>query len=278
MKFFILLLASLFCGWNTLPSSPSYHASAAQYHSWSRSSRTTTIQPNNKISIALPWDGHFSATHFRQDPTDTLALKKIREDLRKAIVGLPPLHTAQLKNIEIRNQTNVSRGMANSQTLILHSASIETSDELISVFVHEMGHIVDLGVLKSLNGGATEFRDGNTPIFEDDKSVDFYRISWAGATATKPESQRKDFVSGYSMTNCFEDFSESYVFYRLHGEKFRALSEKSEALNQKYNFFKEVVFEGAEFQIGTPLVAGFDANIWDATRLNISQGDLLVIK
>ena len=46
----------------------------------------------------------------------------------------------------------------------------------VLIFVHELGHVVDLGLLKGKNRQASEFRDGSTPIYSDDQSLNFYRI------------------------------------------------------------------------------------------------------
>ena len=160
--------------------------------------------------------------------------------------------------------------MANSKKMILHTASIDNEDELISVFVHELGHIVDLGTLKNTSGGQSEFRDGKTPIFKNDISLKFYRISWKNSKERKETATRADFVSGYSLSSPFEDFAESYLFYRLHGEKFRQIAKKSNALQKKYDFMKQYVFENKEFQKGkvTPFAHGV---IWDSTLLDIDE-------
>lgn len=254
------------------------HESAAKYHYWSRPNQALRIKKTTSIEVSLPWDGHFAAKHFHENQTDTLELKKIKSSLQKAIIGLPSSHTENLQSIEILNQAHTSRGMANSHKLILHTKSIENQDELISVFIHEMGHITDLGVLKSLNGETTEFRDEDIPIFAEDPSINFYRISWAGESARKPDATRSDFISGYALTNCFEDFAESYLFYRMHGEKFRFLAQSSEKLQAKYDFLKEEVFGGKEFQVGKQVAENFDPLLWDATRLDISQGDLVAVR
>lgn len=59
----------------------------------------------------------------------------------------------------------------------------------------------------------------------------------------KPGQKRLDFVSGYAMTNRYEDFAESYTFYVLHNDYFLLKAQDSRVLLQKYNFFSEYVFE-----------------------------------
>ncbi len=216
-----------------------------------------------KKPLNLPWDGHFSAKNFTTS-TDRIDLEGIKGALKASILMLPKNHTGTLKELEIRNVTHVSRGLANSKKIILHTDSVETEAELKSVFVHEMGHIVDLGYLKGQNGNVSTFKDGRRVIYTDDPSLIFYTISWQDEKTRKKGTLRNDFVSGYAMQSPFEDFAESYIFYRLHGEKFRKIAKESDALDQKYNFMKYQVFAGVEFQ--KEKNGKFLHNlIWDAT-------------
>ncbi len=216
------------------------------------------------IQRTLPWTGHFSAQNFKKTRTDRLRLSFIKKQVRSSILALPKWHTDPLTKLEIRNETNVSRGLSSAKKIILHTNSIDTSDELQSVFIHELGHIVDLGALKGKRGSQTKFQDGKTPILSDDLSVQFYNISWISAQVRKRTSQRRDFVSGYAQTDCFEDFAETYLMYRLHGENFRALSQKSSFLQKKYDFMKTYIFGNIEFDRGkeeVALVAFFDSTL-----------------
>lgn len=124
------------------------------------------------------------------------------------------------------------------------------AEEIISVFIHEMGHLVDLSLLEpreqiQLSG----FWNGTDPIYETDPSLLFYRLSWLDSTTVRSESHTDDFVTGYAQENPFEDFAESSIFYVLHGEKFRYLMTKSPILQAKYDFLKYYVFSGSEFNL-----------------------------
>jgi hypothetical protein len=155
--------------------------------------------------------------------------------------------------------------MANSQMMILNTESIRSDEELKAVFTHEMGHIVDLGMLKSNSYTKTLFWTSGTQVFANDPSLDFYHLSWVDYKTKSPLAVRSDFVSGYAMTSPFEDFAESYLFYRLHGEKFRQVATYSQVLAAKYEFLKKSVFNGEEFQT-KKAEQGFLHNlIWDAT-------------
>ena len=213
------------------------------------------------------WNGHFSAENF-SNSTSRKKLGEIKKILDATIFDLPGAHTSALKNLKIRNEKNISRGMASGRTIVLNTASIESKKELIAVFVHEIGHVVDLGMLREIEKKQkSEFFDGAIPIWETDPSLEFYRISWKNSD-TRKNARRADFVSGYAMTDPFEDFAESYIFFRLHGEKFRAFKKFSPKLAQKYNFLKTKIFAGREFQL-EKTTKNFPKNIiWDVTQIN----------
>lgn len=228
-----------------------------------------------KKKIKKPWDGHFSAHNFQKNKHDNLYLKEIKENLRSSIIALPKWQTKALKYLEVRNKQNISRGLSSSSKIILNTNSIKNSQELIAVFIHEMGHITDLGALKGENGQKTRFYDGQTPILSDDPSLIFYQISWENSSTQKKSAQRSDFVSGYSTSDCFEDFAETYLFYKLHGDKFRGILNKSSALKKKYQFMKKYVFNNQEFQLKQSSYQKFQNNdIFDATLLAFDPNSL----
>lgn len=225
--------------------------------------------------IEKPWNGHFSAKNFRKTTSDNSSLAEIKESLKTSILALPKWHTKSLKDLEIKNENNISRGLSSSSKIILHTSSIQSSQELIAVFIHEMGHITDLGSLKGKNGYKTAFYDGKTPILNDDLSLIFYKISWKNSSTQKKSAKNSDFVSGYAQSDVFEDFAETYLFYKLHGDKFRGILNKSTALKKKYEFMKKHVFNGQEFQSLKYSNINFPyQNIFDATLLNFDEKSL----
>ena len=150
-------------------------------------------------------------------------------------------------------------------------ADIFPMAEFSAVLLHEFGHVIDLGGLTgTLPAGTSEFWDGTTPIFENDPSLNFYRISWTDATKRKKGGRSEDFVSGYAMSDPFEDFAETLVFYRRHGNAFREMMKGNESLEAKYRFFRDQVFSGEEFTGDTQNVV-FTPRPWDATRVASSK-------
>lgn len=109
-----------------------------------------------------------------------------------------------------------------------------SKEELLAVFIHEFWHYIDI--------------DFSESKFSSDVSQEFYDISWEKTTVIKWWQKISDFVSGYAMTNKYEDFAESFIYYILHNWDFFSKSQKSEILNEKYNFFSEKVFTNWEFK------------------------------
>ncbi len=260
---------------NSLTQQSGYH-SAARTTPVFRASRKVLRNISTRpfpVVRDIPWGGHFSAKNFKT-PSDKTELSQIKKSIRTAVVNLPKEHVSILQNLEVKKERNVSRGMANRQKMILHTDSIDSNKELISVFVHEMGHLVDLGFFVGTRGISTSFRDVKKIVLSDDRSLRFYRLSWVSSKRRKTLAVRADFVSGYAMTDVFEDFAESYLFYRIHGEKFRLVMQESKILVSKYNFMKDVVFNGVEFQINkeTDFVSNM---IFDATLVQFEIGDFV---
>jgi hypothetical protein len=88
-------------------------------------------------------------------------------------------------------------------------------------------------------------------------------LSWRDEETQKYLAERKDFVSGYAMTDPFEDFAESFNFYVLHGADFRAIANESTVLAKKYDFLKDKVFSGLEFESGRNTKD--EKRVWDTT-------------
>lgn len=108
-------------------------------------------------------------------------------------------------------------------------------DETFSVFIHELWHYIDLYHFSS-----NDIRD---------KSKYFYEISWSSTKVMKKWQTNKDFVSWYSMTNKYEDFAESFIYYILHNKDFLLKADNSPILNDKYLFFKKYLFNEDEFYL-----------------------------
>lgn len=139
----------------------------------------------------------------------------------------------------------------------LHSLPFK---EALAVWIHEFWHFYDIYILKKY-------------VFND-LSDKFYDISWDEKRVLKKDSKNIDFVSGYAMSNRYEDFAESFTFYVLHNKEFLKRAEKSERLQEKYNFFRKYIFIYDEFVNSEISINNFPKNIWDTTKLDYNFDDL----
>ena len=110
--------------------------------------------------------------------------------------------------------------------------------EFLEVFTHEIGHIVDLWIIKWVDSvfdaSFTEF--GKVVFAQDDDSLRFYDYSFESEKDRKSDITRKDFVSWYGMSDPFEDFAESFNAYMNHNSYFKYLAKNNDILKKKYNF------------------------------------------
>ena len=137
-----------------------------------------------------------------------------------------------------------------------------TTNESLSVAIHEFWHYIDIYFLrKSL------FRD---------VSDYFYTISWQSTSVLHPWSNQDDFVSGYAMTNKYEDFAESFVYYMLHNADFLSKSSHSLYLLKKYNFFSKYVFKQYEFfNTNFSTMQKIKPYYWDITKIDFDMQNFL---
>jgi len=202
-------------------------------------------------------------------------LNSIKQNqIETALKKMPQAHADSVENIILDYNPQAHRGLGGNSLIILRAVNMST-EEMVGVLIHELGHNVDYAYLSPENTERkSTFLDGKTPVYESDPSLDFYRISWLSDSKRKKAATKLDFVSGYAMTDPFEDFAESYVYYVFHNKDFKQLAASSKALYAKYRFMKYEVFGGAEFDSGEGQV---DENKrpWDITVLNYDVAQFL---
>lgn len=134
--------------------------------------------------------------------------------------------------------------------------------EYSAVSIHEFAHFVDLYFLEK-------------KVFTD-TSYYFYNISWESIKVLKPGLEQKDFVSGYAMTNKYEDFAESFTYYILHNDDFLEKSRQSALLRAKYDFFSKYLFRDewfikSDFSVDNELLTYYR----DITKIDFSLENFL---
>lgn len=128
--------------------------------------------------------------------------------------------------------------------------------------IHEFGHFVDIYFLEK-------------KVFSD-VSQEFYDISWQSTKVILSREEQTDFVSGYAMTNKYEDFAESFTYFVIHNKDFAFKAQTSTSLQQKYDFFQDYIFQNSEY-IKTDFSENqnIESYYWDITKIDFSFEKLL---
>lgn len=185
--------------------------------------------------------------------------------------SMPSKCQSQLKTFSVRYDNPRDRGLAGSSTMIL-TGNVPDS-EFRALFIHEFGHITDLGCLRGTNGTKTEFYDGKEPILSDDLSLKFYRLSWKSATEKKSDAQASEFISGYAQSDPFEDFAETFAAYALEQSAFEELSQTNDNLRKKYEFMRDEVFKNEQPPTKSLYTFKTNERPWDITKLQFAWGN-----
>ena len=143
-----------------------------------------------------------------------------------------------INTIKINKEDGNRRGYATRDSIILNLWSVQSKNEFIELSTHEMWHIIDLGYIQwsasKKDKNYTEF--GKVVFKTDDLSLSFYKISRNNEIIRRAEAKKKDFCSGYGMSDPFEDFSECFNLYTNHNIFFREIAKTNTTLKKKYNF------------------------------------------
>ncbi len=159
--------------------------------------------------------------------------------------------------LELYQKKDLVRGKFYDNTIRLYDLEKGKSEEILSVFIHELGHYFDIVYLEK-------------KVMFDVSDI-FYNISWESIYALKAWIWKKDFVSGYAMTNKYEDFAESFIYYMLFNEDFRQKSKESSILQKKYDFFSNKIFRNDEFKKTNFRTTDIlEEYYWDTTKINFS--------
>lgn len=209
----------------------------------------------------------YPGSSYKSESRSTLgSLNHCKSLVFQTLTSLPEEHRGYLQHLTLYFADG-RRGLGGGSTIILRCSDVDDG-ELSSVLVHEMGHIVDTG-LKTGNSwtGNSEFMDGELPIYNDDPSLRFYRISWENDKTIKVTSESTDFVTGYAMSDPYEDFAESYNYYLLHGRQFKEMAKYDVDLRRKYLYLKYFIFSGQEFDNDPNELPNFTMRRYDSTIL-----------
>lgn len=164
-----------------------------------------------------------------------------------------------INTIDISNENGKRRWYATRDKIIFNVGLVKSQKEFTELWTHEIGHITDLWYIQwssyKKDNNFTEF--GKTVFAVDDVSLWFYKVSRDKETIRKAEAKKKDFCSGYGMSDPFEDFAECFNLYINHNNLFKQIARTNTILKKKYNII---------------------ASIFDGQYINASSRDLTLIK
>lgn len=123
---------------------------------------------------------------------------------------------------------------------------ILNSDCMIAnTIIHEAGHNLQFSRF------GVNFKDGKLKEFSDISWIlkdSGFIINPELDTDTKPDTVNyQGFVSDYSMTAPAEDFAETFSYYMIYSEYFRYKLQYDKILKVKYEWMKNNVFDGREY-------------------------------
>lgn len=219
-----------------------------------------------------------------QTKETSTAFPRSSEDCKKlvyeALKSMPATHTNALNTLILDFPGQGSRGLGGGSTLIIRCDKM-SDPEFISVFVHEMGHIVDGNFLiGSTSSGDSAYNDLGRFVPNNDLSTEFYNLSWENNIDWKPGTLLYSFCSNYGSTDPYEDFAECYNYYLLHGAEFRKSAEKNEILANKYQFMRDKIFDGKEYSFDLAASVNSSTNKMpeDTTQLSYNYDSFVASK
>jgi hypothetical protein len=244
-----------------------------EYNVSAGSSEESYAQKLGEMGISL----HPGTDYAPGSTSSPSSLKHCKSLVYKTLQSLPSEDVKGLKNLTLYFNDEGRRGMGGGNTIILRCQNMG-DEEQVGVLVHEMGHITDTGVINGTSdSGYSRFMDGSNPVYGNDPSVNFYSLSFTDETTLRDDADELDFVSGYAMSDAFEDFAESYAYYVLHGEEFRELTKSNSVLQKKYDYLKTQVFNGKEYYNGSEENVITYARHYDVTVLPYDLQKFFVI-
>lgn len=182
------------------------------------------------------------------------------------IFGMMPRSCIEkLQTFNVLYDNPKQRGLA-GYGVVLVSGNVP-DNEFRGLLMHEgLGHFQEITCLAgNKKSGASAFRDGDQPVWNDDPSTRFYAVSWTNEHERKPGAGKEDFVTGYAYKgDSFEDLAESVTYYMTQKDAFRERAATNAALAAKFAWIE------THMPTLAPMAKGERWNgtiAWDATKL-----------
>lgn len=159
-------------------------------------------------------------------------------------------------NVFLYKSPSDTRGRMKSKIVHIYGVESLGLEEFLWVLIHEFAHYVDIYSLPKSAFG--------------DESQKFYDIAWESVNHVKAGLDASDFVSGYAMTNQYEDFAETYLYYVLHNKEFLKKAEESDILAKKFTYFQTYIFpRNLFYKEDFSEDHTFKEYYWDITKLPV---------
>lgn len=199
---------------------------------------------------SLYYDG-FDPT-FSVDPTSVLGYEVAMKAISSLPGGVSRVLDAQFNNYTKKSEekaiyfcTASGRGYCNSMPLnygsvlrdvytgvILEQGGYTYGGKWDWLVLHEIGHLVDMCGIRV---------------------VYYWEPIWNLSTECSQIFDAKgELISTYANANEMEDFAEHFVYYVLGGTTFRERALSNVDLMDRYQFLRDNIFEGVEYEETTP--------------------------
>ncbi len=184
----------------------------------------------------------------------------------RTLKALPSLCRDNLKNFYIRYDEAAQRGLGGKTTIIVKGTVAD--EELLSLLVHECGHVIHGNLTGTPRTGLSGFMDGLDVFFRDSAAARFFAISWETERVRRDKATINDFASGYALSDAFEDFAESFAAFVLHRDMLSELANTNAAIAAKLRWM-ETYLPMEENILGTDAYVWKGEVPWDITKLPI---------
>ncbi len=174
---------------------------------------------HGEVHNDLPLRTYYKAIFYYDPEHDRLATLDLQDE------ELLQQHYANTKKYVNKISDSRARRYDVAFTTLPHAFDRKRSDVYLSshsanaeLFVHEFGHVQDF---------AYNYIDYHVPVY--------------------PYTDKEHAITEYGKFHKGEDFAEGYRYYVLHNQALQTMAKQDKEIQQKYDYFKTVVFKGLEY-------------------------------
>ncbi len=230
-------------------------------HAVASPKKVSSSQKRKRLAAALLTNDQERLLPAVEKSDITPAHQKLADSVLRA---LPSGCRDHLRNFFVQYKNPKNRGLGGKTTIIL--AGNVPDEEFTGLLIHECAHVIHSNMPGSPLSGKSAFVDGADPFYNDSPIAAFFSISWTEADLLKRESKKNDFVSGYAMSDAFEDFAETFAMYILHRDAFEERAKTNTAIAAKLEWMK-MNLPMNNNALGTSRYVWEKTVPWDVTKL-----------